>query len=167
MSYRAAFPIDRFQLIDQDRATDGQSGRNHDLKRITFYFGRDRAHHRQVCFRVVRNLSQYKGGTCAGLLASQCGIEIKLDKIAAFWNVSRRGGLPGFLADRLAPISQSVAVLRRDPADELMQIVSERLSPNYYQPAGPNLQLDHAALLEPGRFRKSGRDTQRKAVAPL
>jgi hypothetical protein len=91
MSYRTAFPIDGFQLIDQDRATDGQSGRNHDLKRITFYFGCDRAYNRQVCFRIERNLSQYEGGTCAGLLASERGIEIKVDKIAAFWNVSRRG----------------------------------------------------------------------------
>ncbi len=91
MSHRPAFPIDDFQLIDQDRAIDRQSGRNHDLKRITFYLGRDRAHHRQICFRVERNLSQYKGGTRAGLLASQCGIEIQVDKIAAFWNVSRRG----------------------------------------------------------------------------
>jgi hypothetical protein len=91
MSYRPAFPIDGFQLIDQDRSIDRQSGRNHDLERITFYFGRDRAHHRQICFRVERDLSQYKRGTRAGLLASQCGIEIQVDKIAAFWNVSRRG----------------------------------------------------------------------------
>jgi len=91
MSHRAAFPIDGFQLIDQNRAIDRQSGRNHDLKRITFYFGRDRAHHRQICFRVVRNFSQHKGGTCAGLLASQRRIEIEVDKIAAIWNVSRRG----------------------------------------------------------------------------
>lgn len=91
MSCRAAFPIDGFQLIDQDRAIDRQSDRNHDLKGITFYFARDRAHHRQICFRVERSLSQYKGGTRAGLLSSQCGIEIQIDKIAAFWNVSRRG----------------------------------------------------------------------------
>ena len=91
MSYCTAFPIDGFQLIDQDRTIDRQSGRNHDLKRITFYFGRDRAHHRQVCFRVEHNLGQYQGGASARLLASQCGIEIKIDKIAAFWNVSRRG----------------------------------------------------------------------------
>ncbi len=91
MSYRTAFPIHGFQLIDQDRTVDGQTGRYRDLKRITFYFARDRAHNRQVCFRVERNLSQHKGGTCAGLLASQGGIEIKIDKIAAFWNVSRRG----------------------------------------------------------------------------
>lgn len=91
MSCGTAFPIDGFQLIDQDRTIDRQSGRNHNLKRITFYFGRDRAYNRQVCFRVERNLSQYKGGTCAGLLASELGVEIKIDKIAAFWNVSRRG----------------------------------------------------------------------------
>jgi hypothetical protein len=91
MSYRTAFPIDGFQLIDQDRTIDRQSGRNHNFKRITFYPGRDWAHHRQICFRVERRLSQYEGGTCAGLLASQGGIEIQVDKIAAFWNVSRRG----------------------------------------------------------------------------
>lgn len=167
MSYCTAFPIDGFQLIDQDRTIDWQSGRNHDLERITFYFGHDRAHHRQICFRVELNLGQYQGGASAGLLASQCGIEIKIDKIAAFWNVSRRGRSPGFLADRLAPINQSVAVLRRNPADELMQIVSERLRRNYYQPAGPDLQVDHGAFLEPGRFRKGGGDTHRKAIAPL
>jgi hypothetical protein len=91
MSRSAAFPIDGFQLIDQDGAIDRQSGRNHHLERISFYFSRDRTHHRQVCLRVERDLSQYKGGTCAGLLASQCGIEIKIDKIAAFWDVSCRG----------------------------------------------------------------------------
>jgi hypothetical protein len=91
MSYCAAFPIDGFQLIDQDRAIDRKSRRNHDLKRISLYFGRDRTHNRQIGFCVERSLSQNKGGTCAGLLASQCGIEIQVDKIAAFWNVSRRG----------------------------------------------------------------------------
>jgi hypothetical protein len=105
MSYCPAFPINGFQLIDQYRTTDGQTGRNHDFKRIAFYFTRDRAYNGQVSFLVERSLSQYKGGTCAGLLASQRGIEIKVDKIAAFWNVSSRGGLPGFFANRLAPIN--------------------------------------------------------------
>jgi hypothetical protein len=91
MSYCAAFPIDGFQLIDQDRATDGKSGRNHDLKRIPFYFARDRTHNSQIGLCVERNLSQNKCGTRAGLLASQCGIEIQVDKIAALWNVSSRG----------------------------------------------------------------------------
>jgi hypothetical protein len=91
MSYRAALPIDGFQLIDQDCPTDRQAAGNHDLKGIAFYFGRDRTHHRQICFRVERRLSQNKGGTCSSLLASQCGIEIKVNKIAALWNVSRRG----------------------------------------------------------------------------
>jgi hypothetical protein len=91
MSYRAAFPIDGFQLIDQDRPIDGQAGGNHHLKGIAFYFCSDRADHRQIRFRVERRLGQYEGGTCAGLLAPQCGIEIEVDKIATLWNVSRRG----------------------------------------------------------------------------
>ncbi len=91
MSYRTALPIDGFQLINQDRTVYGQAGRNQDLKGITFYFGRDRAHHGQICFRIESRLGQYEGGTCAGLLASQRGIEIEVDKIAALWNVSRRG----------------------------------------------------------------------------
>ena len=91
MSYSTALPIDGFQLIDQDRTIDRQSGRNHDLKRIAFYFARDRADHRQICFRVESDLGKHQSGTCAGLLASQRGIEIKIDEIAAFWNVSRRG----------------------------------------------------------------------------
>ena len=91
MSYRAAFPIDGFQLIDQDRPIDRQAGGNHDFKGITFYFCCDRAHHGQICFRIERRLGQYEGGTCAGLLASQRGIEIEVDEIATLWNVSRRG----------------------------------------------------------------------------
>jgi hypothetical protein len=91
VSYRAAFPIDGLQLIDEYRAADRQSGRNHDLKRIPFYFGRDRTHRRQICFRVERSLSENKGGTRSSLLASQCGVEVEVDKIAALWNVSRRG----------------------------------------------------------------------------
>jgi hypothetical protein len=91
MAYRAAFPIDGFQLIDKDRAANGQSGRNHNLKWIAFYFARDRAYNRQVCFCVECDVRQYQGGPSAGLLSSQRGIEIKVDEIAAFWNVSRRG----------------------------------------------------------------------------
>lgn len=167
MSHRTAFPIDGFQLIDQDRTIDRQSGRNHNLKRITFYFARDRAYDRQVCFCVERTFGQYESGACTRLLASECGIEINVDKIAAFGNVFRRGRLPGFLASRSAPINQSVAVLRRNLVDELLQIVSARFSRKYYQPPRPNLQVDNGAFLEPDRFRKSSRDTDRKAIAPF
>jgi len=78
-------------LINQDRTIDRQPGRNHDLKGITLNFSRYRAHHRQIRLCVERDLGQYQRWTCAGLLASQCGIEVQVDKIAAFWNVSRRG----------------------------------------------------------------------------
>jgi len=91
--------------MDQYCTVDGKPSRDRNLKWITFDFAGNRANHGQVSFSVECDIGYYHGRTCACLLMSQHRIEIKIDEIAAFWNVSGRGRLPGFLADRFAPIN--------------------------------------------------------------
>jgi hypothetical protein len=99
-------------MICQDDASDRQTTRDADFRRIAFHLAGDGAEDYQSSISVVGIGGENDGGTTTCLLVSSLRIEGDLDDIAALRNVG--GHLPHFLSHCRTRVHLGVEIVLRD-----------------------------------------------------